>query len=102
MPKLTRRRYSECPVCCDVQVGTIARRVRCPVDVDQWGWICGFYPGMHPGERQDGTAETFEGDPTDFAAAWQRILPTQTEADFQEWPRWPVLNLQSPGMTHSL
>jgi hypothetical protein len=44
MPALTRRRNLEAPDECwhvyygDVQVGTIARRVGCPVDVDQWEW----------------------------------------------------------------
>jgi hypothetical protein len=90
MTALTRRRYPERPDCwhvyyCDVQVGTIARRVGCPVNVDQWGWICGFYPGMHPGEHRDGTAETFEAARAAFEAAWQRILLTRTGADFQEW-----------------
>jgi hypothetical protein len=90
MPALTRRRYHDRPDCWhvfygDVQVGTIARRVGCPVDVDQWEWRCGFYPGMHPSEHQDGTAETFEAARADFEAAWQQILPTRTGADFQEW-----------------
>jgi hypothetical protein len=35
----------------DVQVGTIGIRAGVPVDVDQWGWSCGFYPGSHPGEQ---------------------------------------------------
>src|ERR1700722_17944810 len=55
MPHLTRRRYPERPDCWhvyfgDVHVGTIAIRAGVPVDVDQWGWSCGFYPGSHPGE----------------------------------------------------
>jgi hypothetical protein len=90
MPALTRRRYPERPDCwhvyyADVHVGTIARRVGCPIDVDQWEWICGFYPGMGPGQHQDGTAETFEAARAGFEGAWQRILPTRTDADFQQW-----------------
>ena len=90
MPELTRRRYPERHDCWhvfygDVRVGTIARRVGCPVDVDQWSWICGFYPGMEPGEYQDGTAIDFDHARADFEAAWRRILPTRTEANFQEW-----------------
>jgi hypothetical protein len=90
MPELTRRRYPERPDCWhvyygDVQIGTIARRVGCPIDVDQWEWICGFYPGMGPGQHRDGTAETFEAGRADFEDAWKRILPTKTEAYFQEW-----------------
>jgi hypothetical protein len=89
MPALTRRRYPERQDCWhvfygDVQIGTIARRVGCPVDVDQWQWICGFCPGMDPGQYQDGTVPTFEDARADSEAAWRR-LPTRTEADFQAW-----------------
>jgi hypothetical protein len=65
MPVLTRRRYPERHDCWhvyygDVQVGTIARRAGVSVDVDQWGWICGFYPGSEPGENLSGTGVTFD------------------------------------------
>src|ERR1700761_3438243 len=65
MPELTRRRYPERHDCWhvyyeDVQVGTIARRAGVPFDVDQWGWICGFYPGSEPGDHLSGTATTFD------------------------------------------
>jgi hypothetical protein len=91
MPALTRRRYPERPDCWhvyygDVQIGTIARRAGCPVDVDQWEWGCGFYPGMEPGQHQDGTAVDFDQVRADFEAAWRLILPTLTEANFREWP----------------
>jgi hypothetical protein len=91
MPALTRRRNPDAPEDCwhvdcgDVHGGTIAIRSGCPVDVDQWSWSCGFYPGMEPGQHQDGTAVDFEHARADFEAAWLRILPTLTEADFQEW-----------------
>jgi hypothetical protein len=65
MPILTRRRYPERPDCwhvCygDICIGTIAVRAGVPVDVDQWGWDCGFYPASHDGIREYGTAATFE------------------------------------------
>jgi hypothetical protein len=90
MPKLTRRRYPERVDCWhvyygDVCVGTIARRTGCPVDVDQWEWGCGFYPGTEPGQGESGTAADFDQARAGFEAAWQRLLPTRTEADFQEW-----------------
>jgi hypothetical protein len=54
MPALTRRR-SDNPhqvtwhvYYGDVHVGTIGERAGVPVDVDRWGWSCGFYP---EGER---------------------------------------------------
>jgi hypothetical protein len=89
MPNLTRRRYPERQDCWhvfygDVQVGTIARRTGCPVDVDQWQWSCGFYPGMDPGADRTGTAVDFEVARADFEQAWNE-LPTLTEAAFQEW-----------------
>jgi hypothetical protein len=90
MTALTRRRYPERIDCWhvyygDVHLGTIARRVGCPVDVDQWEWRFGFYPGMGAGKHQDGRAADFDHARADFEAAWRRILPTHTEADFQEW-----------------
>jgi hypothetical protein len=90
MPALTRRRYPgriDCwrIYCGDVCVGTIARRTGCPPDVDQWEWGCGFYPGTEPGQGESGTAADFEAARVEFEAAWQRLLPTATEAGFQEW-----------------
>jgi hypothetical protein len=92
MPALTRRRYPERQDCwhvCygDIKVGTIAQRTGCPTDVDQWGWHCGFYPGMEPGRDRSGVAIDFDHARSDFEAAWRRILPTLTEANFQEWRR---------------
>lgn len=65
----------------DVSVGTIARRSGCPVNVDQWEWSCGFYPG----DRSSGTAATLDEAWAAFEAAWTAFLPTRTEADFQAW-----------------
>jgi hypothetical protein len=92
MPALTRRRYPERTDCWhvyygDVHVGTIAARAGVPVDVDQWGWDCGFYPLSHRGMREDGTAADFETARSEFAAAWERYLPRCTEADFEEYRR---------------
>jgi hypothetical protein len=90
MPALTRRRYPERQDCWHVYyradcVGTIARRAGCPVDEDQWEWGCGFHPGTEPGQGDSGTAADFEACRVAFEAAWQRLLPTLTEASFQEW-----------------
>jgi len=38
----------------DVHVGTIGERAGVPVDVNQWSWSCGFYPGLHPGQHRHG------------------------------------------------
>jgi hypothetical protein len=48
-------------------------------------WSCGFYPGSHPGEHQDGTAATFDEARADFEKAWTLFLSKRTEADFQAW-----------------
>jgi hypothetical protein len=92
MPSLTRRRYPERPDCWhvyygDVHVGTIAIRVGCPADVDQWEWSCGFYPVSRPGEHRCGTAETFDQARADFEGAWAPFLASGTEADFEAWRR---------------
>jgi hypothetical protein len=90
MPALTRRRYPERPDCWhvyydDVHVGTIAIRAGIPHDEDPWGWSVGFYPGTEPHQDSDGTAATFDLARADFEAAWNDLLPTLTEADFDRW-----------------
>jgi hypothetical protein len=79
MPALTRRRSE------DRQDGTIAKRVGNPHDTDPWEWICGFYPGSHPGETQSGTSATFDEARAEFGSAWKIFLSNRTEADFQAW-----------------
>jgi len=90
MPELTRRRYNERPDCWriyygDVRVGTVARRTGNPHDTHPWLWSCGFYPGSHLGEFQNGTASTFDDARADFESAWHAFLLKRTEADFQAW-----------------
>jgi hypothetical protein len=90
MPVLTRRRYPERQDCwhvfyIDVHVGTIAILPGVPVDVDQWGWDIGFYPGTRPRQERGGSAPTFDQARIRFEAAWQALLPTLTEADFDRW-----------------
>jgi hypothetical protein len=90
MPELARRRYPERPdcwpvYCDDVRAGTIAARVGNPHDSNPWEWCCGFYPGSHPGEHQNGTAATFDDARAEFEQAWQVFLSKRTEADFQTW-----------------
>jgi hypothetical protein len=90
MPTLTRRRYPERPDCWhiyfgDVQVGTIAMRVGQPLDLDPWEWSCGFYPGSHPREHSNGTAETFDAARASFEEAWRVFSAKRTEGDYQAW-----------------
>ena len=87
MPALTRRRSTDAREECrhvyygDVLAGTIAIRSGNPHDEDPWEWHCGFYPGSHPGEHQDGTAASFEGARSDFDAAWKVFLAKRTIAE---------------------
>ena len=68
-----------------MRVGWIGERAGVPVDVDQWGWSCGFYPGSHPGEHLTGTAADFETARAEFEEAWRMFSAKRTEADYQEW-----------------
>ena len=87
----TRRQSTDAPEECwhvyygDVHAGTIAIRTGIPHDEDPWEWSCGFYPGSHPGEHTNGTAETFDQARADFEVAWRVFLSKRTEADFQAW-----------------
>ena len=67
----------------DVHVGTIAKSVGNPGAVEQWQWLCGFYPGSEPGEQRSGNALTF--DQADFEVAWRKFSARRTEADYQAW-----------------
>jgi hypothetical protein len=81
MPALTRRRYPERQDCWhifygDVHVGTIARRSGVPVDVDQWGWDCGFYPGTAPHQDSAGTSLSFDqGAVRNVVGIWDVVFP---------------------------
>jgi hypothetical protein len=89
MTTLTRRRSEDAREECwhiyftDVRVGTIAIRIGTPNDEDPWGWICGFYPGSHPGECCDGTAPTFEQARVDFEIAWREFSAKRTAANYR-------------------
>jgi hypothetical protein len=75
MPELTRRRSTDAREECwhvyygYVHVGTIALRSGALVDVDQWGWQCGFHPPSHNGRQTEDTAGTFEQARADFEVA---------------------------------
>ena len=69
----------------DVHVGTIGERAGVPVDVDQWKWSCGFYPGLHPGRHRYGTAASFDKARLGFEADWKSLLPEIPEGAFDEW-----------------
>jgi hypothetical protein len=73
MPALSRRPLDTPDECWhvyygDVRVGTIAIRTGMPPGEDPLSWACGFYPGCHPRECTDGTAETFNQARKDFEA----------------------------------
>lgn len=66
-------------------MGGIGIRAGVPVDVDQWGWSVGFYPGRHPSDSISGSAATYELCRAEWFKAWARYLPGCTEEAFQEW-----------------
>jgi hypothetical protein len=69
----------------DIHVGSIGQRAGVPVDVDQWHWSCGFYPGLHPGQHRYGTAVSFEEARIGFESDWKDLLPEIPEGAFEEW-----------------
>jgi hypothetical protein len=93
MPALTRRRDPDAHHKAwlihygDIHIGTISMRSGVPGSVDQWSWVCSFYPASHRGVYADGTATSFDEACADFEAAWLRLLPEITEDDFDEYRR---------------
>jgi hypothetical protein len=89
MPSLTRRNNPHQETWHvyfgDVHVGTIGERAGVPVDVEQCGRSCGFYPGLNPGQRRAGIAETFEDARVAFEVAWSDLLPDVPVDAFAEW-----------------
>jgi hypothetical protein len=71
----------------DVPVGWIGIRSGVSGNANQWGWKCGFYPGMEPGQHRDGSASTFEQARRRFLSAWRQTLPTLDEAAFEPYRR---------------
>jgi hypothetical protein len=93
MPALIRRRSNDSPqeswhiFYCDVPVGWIGIRSGVPVGLDQWGWRCGFSPGMEPGQQCEGSAATFKSARTAFLFAWRHVLSHLGEANFEAFRR---------------
>jgi hypothetical protein len=90
MPELTHRPDPDSADCWhiyfgDVHVGTIARAVGNPSAGEQWQWLCGFYPGSHPGEHRGGRTDSFDQTRDAFARAWRIFSANRTEADYQAW-----------------
>ena len=97
MKALTRRRSKDTPeessriFYGDVPVGWIGIGAGVPADVDLWGWRCGFYPGMEPRSQRDGSAATYEQARAAFQFAWRHVLPSLTDANFEDWRRHNAL-----------
>lgn len=94
MPLLIRRRSKDDPhretwliYFGDVRVGVIGRRAGVPNSAPQWGWSCGFHPGTDRGEHRRGVAETFDQARVSFQAAWEELVATRKEADYEAWRR---------------
>jgi len=97
MPKLTRRGTADSyrktwhVYYGDVRAGAIGERAGVPVHGDQWGWSCGFYPGIELRQHRYGTAATFEAAREGFEADWNVLLPEIAEAAFDEYHRHRAL-----------
>ncbi len=86
MPTLTRRadgHHGWHVYFGDVRVGHIGKRSGVPTHEDQWGWTLGFHPGITT--QLGGAAPSFEAAREGFAAAWARLAPDLTEAQFETW-----------------
>jgi hypothetical protein len=76
----------------DVRVGRIGKRAGVPINVDQWGWSCGFSPASDRGIVEAGPAADFEQARLAFEQAWRTIRPRCTEADFAGYRRQRASN----------
>jgi len=91
MPTLTRRRTADSHrktwhiYYGDVRVGAIGERAGVPVHGDQWGWSCGFYPGLEPRQHRCGTAATFEAARLGFEADWNTLLAEIPQGAFEQY-----------------
>jgi hypothetical protein len=56
-----------------------------PTKAHQWGWKCGFYPGMEAGHHRDGSATSFKLARRHFLSVWRQILPTLDGAAFEAY-----------------
>lgn len=70
----------------DIHVGTIGENAGVPIHAERWGWSLGFYPGMED-HRRGGETATFEEARAAFELAWQKLQPTLSEAQFEDWRR---------------
>nr|QIP09536.1 hypothetical protein HAV00_26265 [Bradyrhizobium symbiodeficiens] len=92
MPELTRRSYEDGlegwhVYFCDVRIGNIRKLAGVPTHGHQWGWSIGFDPGMPPGRRPSGWADTFDEARAAFEVAWKSVDPTLTEEHYEAWRR---------------
>jgi hypothetical protein len=90
---LTRRLIDEdhqtwAIMCADVRVGAISKRSGAPRHVPQWRWDCGFYPGIEPGQHQEGVAETFEEARSEFQVAWERLQSVMAADALDRYRKW--------------
>jgi hypothetical protein len=70
-----------------VHIGTIGRRAGVPTDAEQWGWRCGIPSGSLRGICTEGTAPDFAEARSQFEAAWRKLRPNYTDADFTDYRR---------------
>lgn len=57
------------------------------VEVDQWGWSLGFYPGLKPGQHRSSSAATFGQARKGFRRSMERPAAPIPAGAFDEYRR---------------
>ena len=72
----------------DVHIGTIGRRAGVPTDAEQWGWRCGISgsPRIEAPAPRARLQTSIEAR-SQFEAAWRKLRPAYTDADFADYRR---------------
>jgi hypothetical protein len=82
----------------DINIGFIGQRAGVPKNVNQWGWSCGFYPGLEPSQHRRGTAATFEEARAGFEVAWAALQPEIPSAAFDAYRKERAFRAWIDGM----
>jgi hypothetical protein len=86
----------------DVHIGTIGRRAGVPTDAEQWGWRCGIPSESQRGACTEGTAADFPEARSQFDAAWRKLRPNYTDADFTDYCRARLDGMEADNVGNGL
>lgn len=65
----------------------VGRRAGVPTDAEQCGWRCCIPSGSQCGVCSEGTGTDFAEAISQFDAAWRKLRPNYTDADFADYRR---------------